>query len=170
MKHIYIFAIIIVSYIMTASCGVSYKFNNANLDYNIYKTIAIAEFPNRAALVYPPLAQEFNQKLKDAYSRQTRLSILSQSGDYNIEGEIDNYSLQQLAVGGDGLSAQTRLVMSVRVRFTNTKNPKDDFDRTFTAQRDFPSTTTFESVQSQLATELTDEIIDQIFNATVASW
>ncbi len=161
---------IIISALISLSCGVSYKFNNANLDYNIYKSIAIADFPNRAVLVYPPLYQEFNESLKNAYTRQTRLMVVAQNGDYNLEGAIVGYRLQQLAVGADGLSAQTRLTMSVKVRFVNTKNPKDDFERTFTAQKEFPSTTTFESVQPQLASELVEEIVDKIFNETVASW
>ena len=62
------------------------------------------------------------------------------------------------------------LVMNVQVRFNNTKNPQEDFERTFTAQKEFPATTSFENVQGQLVSEMVDEIVDQIFNATVASW
>ena len=169
-KIISIFLIASLSYWITASCGVSYKFNNAKLDYSVYKTIAIGDFQNQAPLVYPPLYQEFNDALKNAYSRQTRLQIVAQNGDYNIEGAIVNYSQQPLAVGADGLAAQTRLNITVRVRFTNAKNSSEDFERSFSAYKDFPSTTTFESVQGQLTTEIVTEIIDQIFNATVASW
>ena len=80
------------------------------------------------------------------------------------------YYLQQFAVGADGLAAKTSLVMNVQVRFSNRKNPQEDFERTFTAQKEFPATTSFENVQGQLVSEMVDEIVDQIFNATVASW
>lgn len=169
-RYLWLFIAASLSYFAIESCGVSYKFTNAKLDYSIYKTIAIGDFPNRAPLVYPPLYQEFNDKLKDSYSRQTRLRIVPQNGDYNVEGAIVGYYLQQLAVGADGLAAKTSLVMNVQVRFNNTKNPQEDFERTFTAQKEFPSTTSFENVQGQLVSEMVDEIVDQIFNATVASW
>lgn len=169
-RYLLLSVLAIVALLVVESCGVSYKFNNAKLDYSIYKTIAIADFPNQAPLVYPPLYQEFNEKLKDAYTRQTRLQVVPQNGDYNISGAIVGYSLQQLAVGSDGLSAQTRLTMTVRVEFSNHKNPQEDFSRTFSAQANFSSSSSFESVQAELCTQLVEELVDQIFNATVASW
>jgi hypothetical protein len=162
--------LLILSYLIAASCTVSYKFNNAKLDYSLYKTIAVAEFPNQAALVYAPLYQQFNEALKDVYLRQTRLRIVPQNGDYNVEGAITGYNLQQMAVGADGITAETRLTMSVRVIFTNSVNQAENFERTFSDFRTFPSTSMLEDVQSQLVGELIESIIDQIFNATVASW
>ena len=46
---------------MASACTVYnfYKFNGASLDYNVYKTVSISDFPIRAALVYPPLQQTF---------------------------------------------------------------------------------------------------------------
>ena len=158
------------AYILAASCTVSYKFNNAKLDYSLYKTIAIGEFPNQAALVYPPLYSQFNDALKNIYSRQTRLQIVQQNGDYNIEGAIIGYFLQQGAVGSDGLTTETKLTMTVRVIFSNSKNPSEDFERTFSEYRQFPSSSSLDDVQAQLVTEIIEAITDQIFNATVANW
>ena len=156
-RYIILSIIVTAGYFIVSSCGVEYKLTNAKLDYSIYKTIAVGDFPNQAPLVYPSLYQEFNEKLKNAYTRQTRLQMVPQNGDYNVGGS-------------DGLAAQTRLIMTVRVIFSNSKNSQEDFDRNFTAQKEFPATTSFESVQGQLVSELVDEIVDQIFNATVASW
>ena len=38
-------------------CVPSYKFNGSALNYDVYKTIDITEFPIRAALVYPPCSR-----------------------------------------------------------------------------------------------------------------
>ena len=76
MKTRYIFAIIpalILLLIMSTSCRISYKLNGSAINYDIYKTIDIGEFPIRAALVYPPLQSEFQNQLMDAVARQTRL-------------------------------------------------------------------------------------------------
>jgi len=162
--------IMCAAYFFAASCTVSYKFNNAKLDYSIYKTIAIGDFLNQAALVYPPLYSQFNNALKDIYSRQTRLQIVQQNGDYNVDGAIIGYNLQQGSVGADGFTTETRLTMTVRVIFSNSKNPTEDFERTFSHFCTFDSTYSLDDVQAQLVNELIEVIIDQIFNATVASW
>ena len=60
------FTIISLIVIMQA-CSISYKFNGAALDYDIYKTISISQFPIRAALVYPPLQQTFENQLTDKW-------------------------------------------------------------------------------------------------------
>ncbi len=54
-------------------CSISYKLNGASLDYSVYKTIHVSEFPIRAALVYPPLQQMFENELLDYITRNTRL-------------------------------------------------------------------------------------------------
>ncbi|MDR1592622.1 MAG: LPS assembly lipoprotein LptE [Prevotellaceae bacterium] len=165
----YLLAFVTVCLLML-SCKISYKFNNASLDYSKYKTIAIVDFPNQAALVYPPLTQLFNETLKDSYSRQTRLILLNRNGDYNLEGAITNYSLQPLAIGADALASETRLTLGIRVVFTDNVNPSANFEKVFSANRTFPSTSTLDAVQDQLVQELVKEIVDQIFNETVATW
>ena len=42
------------------SCTVSYKFNQSSIDYNIVKTIQIAEFPIRSSYVWGPMGPMFN--------------------------------------------------------------------------------------------------------------
>lgn len=157
-------------YMLVSSCSISYKFNGASIDYSKVKTLSITDFPNRAALVYPELAPKFNDKLRDIYSRQTRLQSVSRNGDLNIEGVITGYTLQPLAIGQDALAAQTRLTLSIHVEFTNNVDPNTNFERTFSANRTFDSSNTLEDVQESLCEELIEEIVEQIFNETVSNW
>ena len=156
--------------VCTTACTISYKFNGASIDYNTTKTITINDFPIRAALVYPPLATTFNDTLKDAYTRQTRLSLVNSGGDLVLEGEITGYNLTPQAVTEDAYASQTRLTVTVRVRYTDTKKPSNDLDRTFSAYRDFSSTRMLTDVQDELISEITQELADLIFNATVGNW
>ena len=45
-----------------------------------------------------------------------------------------------------------------------------DFERTFSSYQVFSNTYTIDQVQAELNEELIDDIISQIFNATVANW
>ena len=161
--------ILLVAVCATA-CTISYRFNGASIDYNVTKTITINDFPIRAALVYPPLATTFNETLKDAYTRQTRLSLVNSGGDLVLEGEITGYNLTPQAVTEDAYASQTRLTITVRVRYTANKTPENDLDRTFSAYRDFPSSSMLTDVQDELITQITQELADLIFNATVGYW
>ena len=165
MKRLTILLLIILT-----SCTISYKFNGAAIDYNTTKTISVAEFPIRAALVYPPLGPAFNEALKDIYTRQTRLSMVKTGGDLQVEGEITGYDLSPQAVTEDAYASQTRLTISVKVRYTNTKNPNLNVDQTFRAYRDFSSSQMLTQVQDELISQLVDELAELIFNATVGSW
>jgi len=121
-------------------------------------------------MVPPPLATTFNETLKDAYTRQTRLSLVNSGGDLVLEGEITGYNLTPQAVTEDAYASQTRLTVTVRVRYTDTKKPSNDLDRTFSAYRDFSSTRMLTDVQDELINEITQELADLIFNATVGNW
>ena len=108
----------LIGLIVTA-CSISYKFNGASIDYTKVKTITIKDFPNQAPLVYPPLSQKFTEALKDIYIRQTRLQLVGSNGDLDLEGEITGYDLTPMAVKEDAYASQTKLTITVRVRYAN---------------------------------------------------
>ena len=148
----------------------SYKFNGASIDYDVTKTILISEFPNQAPLVYPPLEQRFNEELKDLFTRSTRLQFVKQNADLEMEGEITGYQLTPLAVQEDSFASETRLTLTIRMRYRNNKVEGQDKEETISAYRNFPADRMLTDVQDQLIGELVKEIIDQIFNATMSNW
>ena len=95
---------------------------------------------------------------------------MKQNGDLKIEGEITQYQQRNKSVSAEGYSAQTELSMTVNVRFTNNVKHTEDFERTFTATATYETTQSLNSVQEELVTQMTKDICDQIFNATVANW
>ncbi len=151
-------------------CSVSYKFNGAALDYNVYKTIFVSNFPIRAALVYPPLQQTFENELLDYISRNTRLRIVDTSADLQMEGEITGYSLSPQAVTEDAYASKTRLTITVRVKYTDNKQDGKDVDQSFSAYRDFDSSEMLTDVQDELCSQISKELVDLIFNATLGNW
>ena len=120
-------------------CIPSFRMNGTAINYDIYKTIDISEFPIRAALVYPPLQQTFENKLLDYVTRQTRLQEVDGPADIELTGEITGYSLSPQAVGTDAYATETRLTITVRVKYTDNKNPANNLDQTFSAYRQFSS-------------------------------
>ena len=112
----------------------------------------------------------FNNKLTDIYAQQTKLRQVKRGGDLVVAGEITGFDQYNKGVGSDGYSQQVQLKMTVNVRFTNNKNHTQDFERQFSATTEYPATQQLMSVQEELVTQMTKDITDQIFNATVANW
>lgn len=151
-------------------CTISYKFNGTALDYNVYRTIFVSDFPIRAALVYPPLQQTFENELLDYISRNTRLQIVDTSADLQLEGEITGYSLSPQAVTEDAYASRTRLTIQVRIKYTDNRQEGKDIDQTFSAYRDFDSSEMLTDVQDDLCMQISKELVDLIFNATLGNW
>lgn len=155
---------------LASSCTISYKLNGASIDYTTTKTISFEAFPIKAPLVYAPLAVNFNDELTGKFASQTRLEQVRQDGDLQISGAITGYSLSPQAVKADAYAAQTRLTIKVKVKFVNKKNPSENFEQEFSAYRDFDATRLLTDVQDELCNEMIKELVEQIFNATVANW
>lgn len=162
--------IILLLLLPLAGCTISYKLNGAAIDYNVYKTINVAQFPIRAALVYPPLQQTFENDLLDYIARNTRLSIVDTSSDLQLEGEITGYALSPQAVTENAYASKTRLTITVRVKYTDNRQDGKDVDQSFSAYRDFDSSEMLNDVQDQLCSEISKELVDLIFNATLGNW
>ncbi len=166
----YILTSLAACLILLVSCSISYKFNGSSIDYTKVKTIQISDFPIRSAYVWAPMGPIFNNKLRDQYADHTKLSLVRKNGDLKLEGEITQYSQRNKSVSAEGYSAQTELSITVNVRFRNSTNHKEDFERQFTASTTYSTTQSLASVQEGLVTEMIEDICDQIFNATVANW
>ena len=153
-----------------AGCTVSYKFTGASIDYTKVKTISFAQFQNRAPYQWGPMATMFNEALVDMFVQQTKLQQVERGGDLQFDGEITSYDQFNKSISSDGYSSMVQLKMTVNVRFTNNKNHDEDFERQFSATRDFDATQSLDSVQEELVSQMIKEIIEAVFNAAVANW
>ncbi len=151
-------------------CAISYKFNGASVNYETTHSISIADFPNLAPLVYPQLSNDLSEGIRDLYSRQTRLQVLRKGGDLELEGEITGYELTPMAIAADSYSSETKLTMTIKVRFTNNVNPEDNFEKTYSAFQTFDANQLLTDVQEELCATMITELAENIYNDTVAKW
>lgn len=151
-------------------CSISYKFNGANINYQTTKSISIADFPNNAAMVNPTLSPSLTEGIRDLFSRQTRLQILSKGGDLELEGEIVGYDISQGAISKDGFAMEGKLTIRVTIHFTNNIYPEESFDKTYSAYQTYDASQLLSDIQDQLCQIIVQEIAENIYNDTVAKW
>ena len=159
-----------LSLIVLIACKIEYSFNGASINYNEVKSVSITKFPIRCAYVWAPMEGMFYNSLTDAYAKKTKLKVLKKNGDLQLAGEITEYSQTNKSISSDGFSAQTQLKMTVNVRFKNSSKPDKNFEKTYSAVTQYDSKQQLNSVQEQLVQEMIDDIVSQIYNATVADW
>ncbi|HQV00107.1 MAG: LptE family protein [Bacteroidia bacterium] len=151
---------------LTSGC---YSFKSGRIPDNI-ETINIKFFPNRAAVVQPSLSQIFTDKLKDKFVSESRLNLITTHADLNFEGYISDYTNTPNAIQNSQQAALNRLTISVFVKFTNAKDPKQDFETTFTRFAEYNSSLSFQTVETNLIQEINRLLIDDIYNKSVTNW
>ena len=153
---------------LISGCGV-YSFTGASISPDV-KTITILFFQNRAQLIQPSLSQSFTEKLKEKFVSQTNLRLVDDSGDLQLEGYISSYSAQPTAIQGTETAALNRLSIAIYVKFTNQKDPKQNFETTFTRYSDYDSRKNLSEVELSLIEDVNKQLVDDIFNKSVSNW
>ena len=127
------------------------------------KTFSVAYFPNNAPMVSPSLSSTLVEALKDKFSRQTKLQLVEENGDFAFEGEIVGYTSTTASVSSDDYAI-------LNVKFTNSVVPENSFNRVFTAFTDYDSTQLLTDVQTELDAEIVSQIVTDIFQAAASNW
>lgn len=160
----------LVAMVGLMACSISYKLNGASIDYTTTKTISFEYIPIKAPLVYAPLAVMFNDQLQQKYVNQTKLSQVMNDGDLQLSGAITGYSLSNQAVNQEAYATVTRLTIKVKIKFVNKHNKTENFEKEFSQYADFDASQLLTDVQDGLCEEITEKLVEDIFNATVANW
>ncbi|TRZ43229.1 LptE family protein [Robertkochia solimangrovi] len=149
-----------------SGCG-PYSFTGVN---TTAETFQVNFFQNNAPIVEPGLDLQFTNALQDLILNQTNLQLVTSNGDLLYEGEITEYRVSPMSATAEQTAAQNRLTITVRVRFYNRDNEKEDFERNFSFFYDFPATTQLVTVRSAAVEEIYERITQDIFNASLANW
>ena len=155
--------------LLLPSCKVSYSFTGASISPNV-KTVTITNFANNAPLVVATLSRTITDAMRDYFTSQTNLTQIERGGDLLLEGTITQYMVQPVAIQGNETAAMNRLTITVNVKFTNKTDIKQKWETSFSKYLDYSSTANLQSVQDGLITEITSQLVQDIFNKAVVNW
>ncbi len=150
-------------------CSVQMTLRGSSVPENV-NTASVQYFENRAPLINPLLSQTFTESLKDRITSESRLVINDQIGDVDFGGEITGYDLRPMAIQANAISAETRMTITVRVRYRNYKNPQQNWESSFSAYADFESSQNITAIESELVRDIVDQITENIFNRAFSDW
>ena len=162
----YIVSLAIISAVVSG-CGI-YNFTGG--DVGTAKTYQVNFFQNNAPIIEPGLDRDFTLFLQDLILNQTGLDLVTSNGDLIYEGEITEYRISPMSATAQQTAAQNRLTIGVKVRFTNTTKPDDDFEQSFSFFYDYPATQQLNQLKDAAFEEIFERIGQDIFNASLAKW
>ncbi|MGL4909276.1 MAG: LptE family protein [Bacteroidales bacterium] len=165
-KLLFIYGLLVVE---LAACTFKYSFSGASIPPDA-KTFSVQFFPNIAPLVNPSLSSDFTEALKMRFLTGTRLQQTDYDGDFSFEGQITGYGVTPQAITAGEIAAQNRLTISVRVKFFNRIDEKQNFDKSFSQFQDYDSQRSLAEVEAELVTEVLEKLMEDIFNAAATNW
>ena len=163
LKKIFVITCIIAT---TVSCKY-YSFTGITTDA---KSFQVNFFPNNAPIVDPGLDQTFRNALQDFIVNSTSLELLPKNAELIYEGEITQYNISPMSATADQRAAQNSLTIGVKVRFTDTRDSENDFERTFSFYYDYPANQQINSVKDAAYEEIFERITQDIVNASLSNW
>ena len=75
-----------------------------------------------------------------------------------------------LTVGADAQAATNRFTIRVRVKFTNSVKPENNFEQDFSRYEDYSSNQDLSAVEAELTDKITELLIEDIFNKAFVNW
>lgn len=148
-----------------------YTLSGISVDPSV-STFAVRTFDNIAPNAPPTLAVDFTERLKDKVRRETRLTLNGDSPDIEFSGKITDYRVVPVAPKPNEVVSLNRLEIRVRVGLLNNKDEKKSWanERDFSFFAEFSNTTDLLTVQDDLIQTISNQLLEDIFNAAFNDW
>jgi hypothetical protein len=165
--------VVFLMLLLCTSCKY-YSFTGASIPEGA-ETVQVNFFVNDAAneigsVFEPGLDRDFTNAIQEMLLNQTNLQLTSVNGHLIYEGEIVEYRINPMTATANETAAQNRLSMAVNVRYFNTLNADDDFEKRFSFFYDYEALLQIQAVQADAHEVLFERITQDIFNESLAKW
>lgn len=168
----YAVCLLMTLFVGIQSCGVKYSFTGGSIPKGM-KTYSVLYFENIAPMVYTTLSQNFTEGLKERIRTQSTLSQVNTDGDAIFEGVITGYNITPSSVAAGGLerAENSRLTITVKVKYTNKLDPtgESNFEQTFSQFKEFPGSDVT-AYEAQLNQDIIKMLTEDIYNKAFANW
>jgi hypothetical protein len=148
-----------------------YSLKGISIDPRV-ATFSVRFFETLAANAPPTLALDFTERLKDKVRNETRLQLKTEEADVEFSGKITDFRVVPVAPKPGELVALNQLVIVIQVSAENMKEEKIEWpkEKNFSFFAEFSSQTDLLSVQDQLIRQISDQLLEDIFNHFFNNW
>jgi hypothetical protein len=162
---------VILSVCLLGTFSGCYSFKGISIDPAV-RTFSVQIFENQALNAPVTLGIEFTEKLKDKVRSETRLLLNTQKADVEFSGVFEDFRVVPVAPKPGETVAFNRLEIRVKVNFINNNEPEKGWKdpKSFSFFQEFASDKELLVVQNQLITDISKQLLEDIFNAAFNNW
>jgi Lipopolysaccharide-assembly len=147
----------------------SITFNPASIPESI-KTYYVPQFQDNTENGLPNLGIQFTEALKDKVRLQSRLRYTEESPDIELRGTVVDFRITAEAPRTGEETAINRLTITLAVEYFNNQTNKEVWKRNFSFFFNYPSDQDLSAVQDRALKAITDQLMEDIFNAAFSDW
>ncbi len=162
-KFVYLFILIIF---LLEAC---YSFKGVTIPADV-NTYYVENFNLSAPNAPVEIDIQFSESLRTKVRTESRLKLTDTDPDVVFAGQITGYQITSEAPREGNTVALNKLDITVQVQFTNHRNEKESYSRSFSFFRTFPADQDLQAVQESLNRDIIKQLTEKIFNETFASW
>ncbi len=160
---------VIISLAIVALSSGCYSFRGIDIPSDI-NTYYVSQFDNNADNAPPILNQTIREALREKMRTESRLVWSETNPDVEFIGKIVDYRVTSEAPQPGETTAISRLTIVTAIEYVNTKYEDKSWKSNFSFFFDFPSTTSFASVEEEAEQAILDQMMEDIFNKAFTSW
>ena len=165
----FVLALQVCASVLAVGC---YSFKGISIDPNI-KTFFVRNFEVTAVNAPPTLAVDFTERLKDKVRTETPLKLNSDAPDAEFTGRITDFRVIPVAPKPGETVSLNRLEIRMQINYVVNLERKEGgwpTERTFSHFAEFGADQDLISVQNNLIRQISDQLLEDIFNAAFNNW
>lgn len=165
------FSLPILAILMTATvskrCTISQT--GATIDPSI-TTYYVNPFINNADNALPNLDQQLAEDLRNKIRLNSRLRANDTNPDIEFKGTLVDFRITSEAPSADNRVALNRLTITLAIEYIDNKTDDEGWTRNFSFFFDYPASTDLSSVQEEAISTISNQLMEDIFNAAFSNW
>lgn len=114
--------------------------------------------------------QDFQDKLIEKISRESRLNLNTDKPDVSFNCSITRFVVEAISPNANNNVDASRLVVGIRVEYKDSKTPKNNWSKTFNGNEEFETGTNLLAVQDDLLESIFNRIVGDIFDKAFTNW
>jgi hypothetical protein len=115
-----------------------------------------------------------DQQLAEDFRNKIRLNSRLRADDTNphieFKGTLVDFRITSEAPNANNRVALNRLTITLAIEYIDNKTDAEGWKRNFSFFYDYPANTDFSSVEEEAISTISDQLMEDIFNAAFSNW
>ncbi len=137
-----------------------------------WKTFSVQTLENKSSTAPTNYSFTLTEQIKDGIQNNTKLLLnpIEGNGEVSIEGSINSYTVNPIAIQPGDVAAKNRLTINVRFQVFISAPEEDIMEMNLSKFADFDSNQNISDIETELIAEINEQIVQDLINKLMSNW